>query len=54
MSIVRFNKLVKESKLSPEYYSEVPLRGFLKHLCKIKPFKEYTVKMVVAVLGKEA
>ncbi len=54
MSIVRFNKLVKESKLSPEYYSEVPLRGFLKPLCKSRRLKEYTVKMVVAVLGKDA
>lgn len=54
MSIVRFNKLVKDSKLSLEYYNEVPLRNFLTPLCKMKHLKEYTVKMVVAVLSKES
>ena len=54
MSIKRFNGLVQESKLKLKYYNEVPLKRFLGPLCKSKLLKEYTVKMVVAVLEKEA
>lgn len=54
MSISRFNRLINESKLSVKYYSEVPLRGFLKAFCRNKYLKEYAVKMVVGVLEKDA
>lgn len=51
MSIKRFNALRKDVPLHTAYYSEMPLRGFLRPLC-FGGLKEYFVKRVVCVFEK--
>ncbi len=52
MTIKRADKILKNSKFNIDYYSEEPLRGFLKYPARIPGVKEYLVKMVVCVLRK--
>lgn len=52
MTISRFKKILKELKVKPQYYAELPLRRFLTPLAKIGGVKEAFVKMVVCVLVK--
>ena len=52
MTIRRFKKILKQLKLSPVYYKEVPLRNKLAFLAKIPFVKEGFVKMVVCVIQK--
>lgn len=52
MTISRFRKMLKDMKIKPQYYNEVPLRNFLTPLTKIGIVKEAFVKMVVCVIIK--
>ena len=52
MSIKWFHALRDACGLTPVYYREVPLRGFLKPLARFPLTKECFVKMVVCVLEK--
>ena len=51
MSIKRFSGIKKNTGFKIAYYKEVPLRGFLKSLCR-GFLREYFVKMVVCVFEK--
>ncbi|MBO4898596.1 MAG: class I SAM-dependent methyltransferase [Clostridia bacterium] len=53
MTIKRFKKILKAMNIAPEYYSEVPLRGFLKPAAKLSFSKEMFVKMAVCVIKKD-
>ncbi len=52
MTLKRFQKLLQELGLRPEYYAEVPLRPFLKPLARCPLTKEAFVRMAVCVLKK--
>ena len=52
MTLKRFKKILKESGIKPDYYREVPLRGFLKPLAVLPGIKEMFVKMAVCCLKK--
>lgn len=52
MTIKRFKNYVKDTPFKLEYYSEIPLRSFLKPLSGLKITKDCFVKMVVSVLTK--
>lgn len=52
MSIKRANNILQNSNFKLEYYSEEPLRNFLKYPAKMPVLKEFLVKMVVCVLRK--
>ena len=52
MTIKRFKKITKKNNINPEYYNEVPLRGFLKPLAKFPLTKEFFVKMAVCTISK--
>jgi len=52
MSIKRANSILQNSNFKLEYYSEEPLRNFLKYPAKMSVLKEFLVKMVVCVLRK--
>lgn len=52
ISIKKFHKVLEQSKLKRYYYSEVPLRNILRPIAKFTILREYTVKMVVCILGK--
>lgn len=52
MSIKRANSILQNSNFKLEYYSEEPLRNFLKYPAKMPVLKEFLVKMVVCVLRK--
>jgi ubiquinone/menaquinone biosynthesis C-methylase UbiE len=53
MKVKRFRKMLKDMNLTPIYYHEAPLRGFLTPLAKIPAVKELFVKMVVCIIEKE-
>ncbi len=53
MTVKRFKKILKKLNLTPEYYKEVPLRGFFKPLAVIPGIKEAFVKMTVCVIEKK-
>ena len=53
MTIKRFKKILKAMNITPEYYSEAPLRGFLKPAAKLPFAKEMFVKMAVCVIKKD-
>lgn len=52
MSSKRFGKILNKTDFICDYYKEVPLRGFLTPLSKIKLFNDCFTKMVVCVLSK--
>lgn len=52
MTIKRFKKILKELNITPEYYCEAPLRGFLKPFARLPHAKEMFVKMAVCVIKK--
>ncbi len=52
MTIHRYKKILKKMKITPNYYSEVPLRGFFAPLTHVPFIKEMFVKMVVCVIEK--
>lgn len=52
MTIKRANKILKDSRFDIEYYSEEPLRSFLKYPARLPGLKEFLVKMVVCILRK--
>ncbi len=52
MNSKRFNNILKQTLFNCEYYCEVPLRGFLAPLSKIKFFNDCFTKMVVCILSK--
>lgn len=47
MTLKRFRGILKELDITPEYYAEIPLRGFLRPLAKFPPTRELFVKMAV-------
>lgn len=53
MTIKRFRKILKKMHITPAYYSEEPLRGIFKHLCRLPLLREMLVKMVVCVIEKQ-
>jgi ubiquinone/menaquinone biosynthesis C-methylase UbiE len=52
MTIKRADKILNDSKFHIEYYSEEPLRNFLKYSARLPVLKEFLVKMVVCILRK--
>lgn len=50
MSIKRFKKILKAKNITPVYYSELPLRGFLKPLARFPLTKEFFARMAVCVI----
>lgn len=52
MTLKRFKNILKELKITPYWYTELPLRGFLKPLAKFPITKELFVKMGVCVIEK--
>lgn len=52
MTVDRYNKILRHTPFKQNYYSEVPLRGFLSPISGIPGFKEFFVKMVVTILEK--
>ena len=52
MTIKKFCSLLEQVEFDIYYYNEVPLRSFLKPLCRIPFLKEGFVKMVVCILEK--
>ena len=52
MTLKRYKKILNKLQLTPVYYKEVPLRGFLKPVAKLPFFREYFVKMAVSVIEK--
>ena len=50
ITLKRFKKTLKKLGIKPEYYKEIPLRGFLKPFAKIPFIKELFVKMAVCVV----
>ncbi|MDD4773444.1 MAG: class I SAM-dependent methyltransferase [Eubacteriales bacterium] len=52
MTVARFGRILKEMRIKPQYYREVPLRGIFTPLTKIGFVKEAFVKMVVCVIIK--
>lgn len=53
MTLKRFNKILINLGIKPEYYEEVPLRVALKPLAKFAPTREMFVKMAVCVIRKQ-
>jgi len=51
MTIKRFRALLGELPAECLYYSEEPLRGFLRPLSRLPVLREFFVKMVVAILS---
>jgi ubiquinone/menaquinone biosynthesis C-methylase UbiE len=54
MTVSRFCRILRDMKIKPQYYAEIPLRGFLKPLTKIGIIKEAFIRMVVCVIVKSA
>lgn len=52
MTIKRFGNILKNMNITPAYYSEEPLRGMFKFLCRLPLLREMLVKMVVCVIEK--
>lgn len=52
MSVKKFNKLLKNTKFTKEFYAEIPLRSFLKPLSRLPLTNDCFIKMVVSVLTK--
>lgn len=52
MTVARFNRILRDRDLKPQYYLEIPLRNWMKPLTKIPHIKEAFVRMVVCVLTK--
>ena len=52
MTIKRFNKILKEYKISPAYYHYEPLRKIVKPFNNLPILREAFVKMVVCVIEK--
>lgn len=52
MTLKRYKKILKKLNITPNYYKEIPLRGFLKPIAKLPIFREYFVKMSVSVIEK--
>jgi hypothetical protein len=50
MTIRRFRRILRALPAECVYYSEEPLRGFLRPLSRLPGIKEFLVKMVVAIL----
>ena len=50
MTIRRFREILQGLPADCTYYSEEPLRGFLRGVARLPGFREFFVKMVVAVL----
>ena len=54
MTIRRFHRILKELKLTPYWYREIPLRSYLTPLAKLPVLKEMFVKMCACVIEKPA
>lgn len=52
MTIKRFSRILRKLSITPQFYSEEPLRNFLKPLAKMPVLKEAFAKMVVCVIQK--
>lgn len=52
MTLRRFKGILEKFHVKPEYYTEVPLRGFLKFLAKFPLTREKFVRMAVCVIAK--
>lgn len=54
MTIRRFHRILKELKLTPYWYREIPLRSYLTPLAKLPVLKEMFVKMCACIIEKPA
>ena len=52
MTIRRFMRMLRELKLAPLWYREIPLRGYFAPLARIPGAKEMFIKMCACVLEK--
>ncbi len=52
MTLKRFQHILKEQRITPYYYKEVPLRKYFAPLAKLPFLKELFVKMAVCVIEK--
>lgn len=52
MSLRRFKNILEKLGVVPEYYEEIPLRGFLRPLAKCALTREKFVRMAVCVIKK--
>jgi SAM-dependent methyltransferase len=52
MTLRRYKRILKKLRITPVYYTEVPLRGVLKLPAKLPVLREFFVKMAVCVIEK--
>lgn len=52
MTLKKFHRILENLSITPSYYKEVPLRGWLTPLAKLPGIKEMFVKMGVCVIRK--
>lgn len=53
MTIKRFKNILSSMNITPDYYYEAPLRGFLSPFCHVPGLKGMFVKMVVFSIEKK-
>ena len=53
MTLKRFKGILSRLQIKPEYYEEIPLRGFLKPLARFPLTREIFVKMAVCAITKQ-
>ena len=54
MTLKRFKKILKANGITPEWYSEVPLRSVLKPFAKLPVLREFFVKMAVCSISGDS
>jgi len=52
MTLKRFKKILKSENITPVYYNEIPLRGFLTPFARMPLLREMFVKMAVCIIEK--
>lgn len=52
MTLKRFQHILSNLQIVPEYYAEIPLRSVVRCLAKFPPTRELFVKMAVCVISK--
>ncbi len=52
MTLKRFQRILSQLHITPEYYAEIPLRSVVRPLAKFPPTRELFVKMAVCVITK--
>lgn len=53
MTLKKFHRILDRLSITPTYYREVPLRGWMKPLAKLPGIKEMFVKMGVCIIRRE-